>query len=259
MIRALIKKTFAAAGYTVSRIKKDPPPGVYQEDGLISIHDHAFVNDERFLRAYARGVESCGADYHWRWRVHVGLWAAAAAMTLEGDFVECGVNRGFLSSAIMTDLDWNRRDRIFYLLDTFQGIDEAQLSEQERRRGWAERNRRLLDNGFYVSGIESVERNFAEWRDVRLVQGVVPESLRHVESSQIAFLHLDMNAAAPEVAALTVLWDRLVPGAFILMDDFGYREYRHAHAGLAAFFESRSTRPLFLPTGQGLAIRPPGR
>ena len=39
-----------------------------------------------------------------------------------GDFVECGVNKGFLSSAIMEYLDWNSLDRGFYLLDTFAGL-----------------------------------------------------------------------------------------------------------------------------------------
>jgi hypothetical protein len=37
----------------------------------------------------------------WHRRVHVGQWAAACAAKLDGDFVECGVNRGFLSSSIM--------------------------------------------------------------------------------------------------------------------------------------------------------------
>ena len=55
--------------------------------------------------AYARGVIAVGSDYQWHWRVHVGLWAAFSASKLDGDFVECGVNRGFLSSAIMEDLD----------------------------------------------------------------------------------------------------------------------------------------------------------
>jgi hypothetical protein len=256
MIRAFVKELFARAGYTISRTKRPPPTGSYYEDGLLSIHDHGFVDDPRFLRAYARGVQSAGADYHWRWRVHVGLWAAAVALDREGDFVECGVNRGFLSSAIMNDLDWDRHGRTFYLLDTFRGMDETQLSEPERQRGWAERNRQLLENGFYVSGIEPVRRNFSEWRNVTLIEGSVPDSLRFVDSERIAFLHLDMNSARPEVAALEVLWDRLVPGALVLMDDYGYREYRHGRAGLGEFFERRAARALQLPTGQGLVIRP---
>lgn len=40
-------------------------------------------------------------------RVHVGLWAAQNAISIEGDLVECDVSRGFLSSAIMNYLNWN--------------------------------------------------------------------------------------------------------------------------------------------------------
>ena len=99
-------------------------PAAYAQDGLISVHSHAFMQDPAFIRAYARGVKAIGGidTYQWHWRVHVGLWVAKVAAGLEGDFVECGVNRGFLSSAIMEYLDWNSLDRGFYLLDTFAGL-----------------------------------------------------------------------------------------------------------------------------------------
>ncbi|MFO1082638.1 MAG: hypothetical protein U1E23_18685 [Reyranellaceae bacterium] len=62
-------------------------------------------DDEVFKQAYARGVQAAGRDYRWQWRVHIGLWAARHAAHPPGDFVECGVNRGFLSSSIMQMLD----------------------------------------------------------------------------------------------------------------------------------------------------------
>ncbi len=90
------------------------PPGVrYNQDGLISVHSTEFMTDPRFLKAYARGVRAAGEDYQWHWRVHVGLWASYHAVKLEGDFVECGVNRGALSSAILDYLNWNELDRRF--------------------------------------------------------------------------------------------------------------------------------------------------
>src|SRR5262245_12917174 len=82
----------------------------YNQDGLTSIHNADFMRDARFADAYRRGAAVAGNDYRWHWRVHVGLWAADHAAQLPGDFVECGVNRGFLSSAIMRYLDWNGLD-----------------------------------------------------------------------------------------------------------------------------------------------------
>ena len=112
--------------------------------------------DRAHATAYARGVIAVGSDYQWHWRVHVGLWAAFSASKLDGDFVECGVNRGFLSSAIMEDLDWDRLGKTFYLLDTFAGVDEEMISTSPHSEDEIQRNRRNLETGFYVRGVEGV-------------------------------------------------------------------------------------------------------
>lgn len=49
---------------------------------------------------------------------------------------------GFLSSAIMQFLDWDRLGKQFYLLDTFRGIDERYVSNEELVGGVMERARR---------------------------------------------------------------------------------------------------------------------
>jgi len=105
---------------------------VYDQDGLRSVHNHEFMGDPSFRKAYERGIRATGRDYQWHWRVHVGLWVATCASRLPGDFVECGVNRGFLSSAVMDYLDWDSLGKHFYLLDTFKGIDERFTSAQDK-------------------------------------------------------------------------------------------------------------------------------
>ena len=96
--------------------------GSYSQDGITSIHNHDFMSDPAFINAYDRGVKAAGKDYGWHWRVHIGLWAARTAVTLPGDFVECGVNAGFMSSSIMCDLDWNRRGKTFSCWIHFAGL-----------------------------------------------------------------------------------------------------------------------------------------
>jgi hypothetical protein len=113
--------------------------GAYDQDGLRSIHNHEFVDDPAFNAAYGRGVEAAG-DYAFHWRVHVALWAAATGAQVPGSFVECGVNRGFLSSAIMRHLDWNSRRETFYLFDTFAGLDERFVSDEEKQSGALAKN-----------------------------------------------------------------------------------------------------------------------
>jgi hypothetical protein len=234
----------------------DRGPDLYDEDRLTTEHNHQFTRDPDFIRAYERGVRAEGTDHRWRWRVHMGLWAAATASRLPGDFVECGVNRGFLSSAIMESLEWDRLGKTFWLLDTFAGVDESMLSPQELAVV-REHNRRLPD-GYYVDGAASVIANFAEWSNVRIIEGSVPGTLAGVQSEQVAYLHIDMNSTVPEIAALDHFWPILVPGAVVLLDDYAYFSFELQYAAVNAWAAERDVAVASLPTGQGLIIRPPG-
>jgi hypothetical protein len=228
----------------------------YDEDGLTSLHNHDFLDDPRFAEAYRRGAEAAGCDYHWRWRVHIGLWAASVAARLPGDFVECGVNSGFLASAIMQYLDWNSFDKRFFLLDTFSGIDPKMASPEEIEHGALERNRGHLESGFYVSSIESVRKNFAQWRGVHLIEGSVPHTLQRVTADRVAYLHIDMNCAEPEVAALEYFWDKLAPGAPVLLDDYAYVGFGLQKQAMDRLASRLGVQIASLPTGQGLLMRP---
>ena len=76
-----------------------------------------------------------------------------------------------MSSAIMESLDWDRTGKTFYLLDTFGGLPSFESKEE------FERNRRHIEEGFYVTNIDEVKANFAQWSNIRLIQGAVPETL----------------------------------------------------------------------------------
>lgn len=231
---------------------------MYDQDGLRSIHNHEFLTEPDFMRAYARGVQAARRDYQWHWRVHVGLWAARVAEGLPGDFVECGVNRGFLSSAIMSLLNWDKLNRTFFLLDTFSGLDKRYLSDEDRSIGVLERNEREIASGFYTFDIDEVRANFAEWVNTRIIVGSIPDTLPQVTAERIAFLHLDMNCSPPEVAAAEHFWSRLVPGAPVLLDDYAYHGYRSQKLAMDDFAQRHNVVILSLPTGQGLMIKPAG-
>ncbi len=251
-----VRRSIARALYALVRVAA---PVAYAQDGLISVHSHAFMQDPVFIQAYGRGVKAIGGidTYRWHWRIHIGLWAANVASQLEGDFVECGVNKGFLSSAIMEYLCWNSLDRDFYLLDTFTGLDERFLSDRERKGGALRKNAEKLESGFYVRGVDGVRANFAQWPRARIVEGTIPETLEQVTARQIAYLHLDMNCAPPEVAALAHFWERLVGGAPVLLDDYAYLGYTPQKLAMDEFARARGVTVCSLPTGQGLIIKPP--
>ncbi len=66
-----------------------------------------------------------------------------------------------------------------------------------------------------------------------------------------------MNNAAPEIAAATYYWDRMVPGAPILLDDYGFVTYEVQKKAFDDWAAERDVSILALPTGQGIIIKPP--
>jgi hypothetical protein len=252
-MKRLIRKALERAGYVV--FNTSGPYG-YARDGLFTMNNDHFRRDAAFRAAYARGVAaSHGFDPKMEWRVHVALWAASTAARVPGDFVECGVNAGFMSSAIMQSLDWRHANRKFYLIDTFRGPVLAQYSQREIDRGRAATAESALAAGAYVTDLERVRANFSEWPNAVVVEGAVPDVLDTVNIADVAFLHLDMNCALPERAALEFFWDRISPGGVVLLDDYAY----FGNESLAEAIDSTAARlgfrTLSLPTGQGLIVK----
>jgi hypothetical protein len=228
----------------------------YAQDGLYTVHNDAFRGEPAFRKAYARGIAaSAGFDPQFEWRVHVALWAARTALTAEGDYVECGVNAGFMSSAIMQSLDWNSIGRKFYLIDTFAGPVLTQYSAEEVAKNRRKIAEDTIADGGYVTDLDRIRANFSEWPSAIVTPGAVPEVLGKIEFGKVAFLHIDMNCALPEREALEFFWERLSPGAVVLFDDFAYAGYEAQREALAAVARARGHEILSVPTGQGVLIR----
>ena len=251
MLRQLVRKALGYTGYTVFNTRRH-----YARDGLFTFHNPQFHEDPAFQAAYARGVKaSQGVDPQIQWRVHIALWAAAIAVRVPGDFVECGVNAGFMSSAIMHRLHWGSLDKRFYLIDTFSGPPLGQYSREEVDRGRQRLAAEAMAAGAYVSDLERVRANYAEWPNAVVVPGVVPEVLSTLNIGAVAFLHIDMNCAYPERAALEFFWDRLSPGAIVLLDDYAYFGHEWQANAMDAATRSLGVEILTLPTGQGLIFK----
>ena len=68
MLKSLIRRGIELTGYTVHKIHQIEPvepvePDEYCQDGLRSVHNHDFMVDPDFCKAYERGVLACGQDY----------------------------------------------------------------------------------------------------------------------------------------------------------------------------------------------------
>jgi hypothetical protein len=251
MIKTFIKKALHRRGLRIINTRRR-----YDEDGLFTVHNDHFRRDPAFKAAYQRGVEANNnLEPHLEWRLHVALWAASSALGAAGDFVECGVNTGFMSSAIMARLNWGQVARRFYLIDTFAGPVLSQFSSDEIRDGRRKLAEDYVAAGAYETDLARVRANFAEWPNAVVVEGSVPDILPSVNTTSVAFLHIDMNCAYPERAALEYFWDRLSPGAFVLLDDYAYRGFENQTNAIDALARSLGFSVLSLPTGQGLIVK----
>jgi hypothetical protein len=257
-IKKNIRNIINVAGYDITRSQKQSakviinsfPPNIYDQDSLRTSHNHDFMNDSEFMKSYKRGVKACEEDYNMHWRVHVALWIASQAKNMEGDFVECGVNKGFLSSSIMSYVDWNSLKKRFFLFDTFRGIDENYMSDEEKKKGRLDFHKEM-----YSECYETVKKNFSEFNGVHIVRGSIPETLSLPvldDVEQVCFLSIDMNCVAPEIAAAEFFWNKMVKGAWALLDDYAYVGYDEQKKAFDAFARSKGIDILSLPTGQGL-------
>lgn len=235
------QQEFAAALQTITRIY----PRYFAMDMLVTMgRNMGFLEDAPFMRAINEEARS-DQDRSLIWRLHVLCWCAANALKLDGDFVECGVYQGFSTAVVAKYLRFNEQGRQWYLYDTFAGIPADQLNQGDRS-----------PEQFSAPGLfESVRQRFAGYPNVHVMRGRIPEVLSADAPTSIAFMHLDLNSAAAEVAALERLYDRMVPGGYLVLDDYGWYYYRQQKAEEDPFFHARGARVLELPTGQGLVIK----
>lgn len=234
----------------------------YNADGLAVWRKNTeFLRDPRFAESYARGIEPwrefrrenpADGDIDVEWRVHVVCWAASHAVKLPGDFVECGVRTGIFSLAAAHYVDFNTTGKSFYLFDTFAGIPEEQVNDEEQELGVAARQNERSGQDTY----EIAKSSFAPYPKANLVRGHVPDTLEDVEIERVCYLSIDMNIVAPEVAAIRHFWPKLSPGAPVIMDDYGWLNHAPQKEALDEFAEGVGCKILTLPTGQGLLLKP---
>jgi len=225
------------------------PAITYDQDGLTTVHNTGFMADPAFIKAEKAGAAT-GSWSQVHWRVHTMLWAASQCLHVEGDFVECGTNKGGFARAIVEYLDLSGTKRTFYLLDTFEGLADELLTDKEKAAGKKEHFQHE-----YSDCYAAVQKTFAGFPFVKIIKGMVPGTLPQVTSQQIAFLSIDMNCIAPEIAALNYFWDKVSTGGMIVLDDYAYVTCDLQYEAHNAWAAEKGIKILTLPTGQGLIVK----
>lgn len=214
--------------------------GLYAGDNLVAAgRNLGFLSDSTFQDAFSAVITADNpVGYAIMWRVHVFCWAARNGLSRPGDFVECGVASGALSAVMCRYLSFAEQGRTLRLFDAWDTDPRVDAS------------------AYGGNTLAHVRNMFASYPNVRLFPGYLPDSLTPAAlPERISFLHLDLNSAEAEIACLERLFERMSPGAILLLDDFGHSGYAASHRAETAWFSARGYAVAELPTGQGIVIR----
>ena len=221
-------------------LAEEAPDGLHAADNLVTIgRNNSMFDDESFVQAWRANIES-EVDEAVVWRRYVLACAAFHCVQLDGDFVECGANAGVGVKTVVDYLGGRQFPKQFWAYDLFEHSAEM-LNHAMPEHG----------PGLFAR----VQAKFEGYTQVHLVKGAVPGSLEGNSPERIAYLHIDMNQAPAEVAALDALFDRVVPGGIVILDDYEWLAYRQQKLAEDEWFDRRGYRVMPLPTGQGLVFK----
>lgn len=216
--------------------------GVFAGDNVVLLERNlGWRRNPRFMAAFRQHARS-PQEQSLELRLNTLAWAADHALHVPGDFVECGVFRGFSSAVICSYLEFAQIPRQFWLYDTFAGIPQDFDTENHPTRP--------VPNLY-----EDVVSRFRPYPNVRIVPGTIPDSFAGGAPEHIAYLHIDLNSSKSEIAALDALFERVSPGGVVVFDDYGWSWYATQQVAEDAWVAQRNHRILELPTGQGLLIK----
>lgn len=219
---------------------REQTPNLFAADDLITFGKSlSFSQDLPFMEAF-NALNPDRIEKAIVWRSYVLYWAARHGLDLDGDFVEAGCYKGTSARLICDLLKFGEQDRRYWLYDAFthwakDGEAGASVHSED------------LEN--------QVRSRFSDLPNVQIIPGMIPRSFDQGSPERIAFMHIDLNSVEAERATLECLYQRAVPGAFIVFDDYGFAAYWRQKVSADDFASAHGRLILELPTGQGLLIK----
>lgn len=213
-------------------------------DSVISANNKNFINNNAFKDSYNFAVNFVGEDFRIPFRVHQAIWAVSNSLSIEGDIVELGTGRGFIISSVLNYFQNSERfnDKNIILFDIFLKPSISGLGI-------------LNHEQYYANSYQSMKSKFDNYKNVKLIEGDIYNTLNNNIPKKIAFLHIDLNNADVELFSIKLLWNNLQKGAIILLDDYANAGHDEQFLEWNIFAESQNRIILTTPSGQGILIK----
>lgn len=165
---------------------------------------------------------------------------ARQALSLSGNFWECGVYKGGTAAILAELIRQGGAGKILRLFDTFEGMPETDGARDIHRQG-----------DFADTSLDSVKAHVGGDK-VSYHVGYMPASFSGLEGDAIAFAHIDVDIYRSMLDCFAFIWPRLSQGAMIVVDDYGSPTCPGARQAVDEFFADKPEVPLCLSTGQAV-------
>jgi O-methyltransferase len=171
--------------------------------------------------------------------------------SIEGDIVECGIAAGGNFALMMIGAP----TRTFWGYDSFEGIQLAGSKDTEQAGIGAithdtnvPSDQLLKSSGITAHSKQEVINNLTKWGlwdkvKTELVEGWVQKSMENNHPEKIAILRLDMDIYDPTKYVLSLLYDKISKGGYIIIDDWALTGVRLA---VEEFWKERGIDPKIL-------------
>ncbi|MFA5087875.1 MAG: TylF/MycF/NovP-related O-methyltransferase [Candidatus Omnitrophota bacterium] len=152
----------------------------------------------------------------------VNLYALAQKINeqgLPGDIVECGVWNGG-ASALMGAAGQDgpfARARTQWLFDSFEGLPKPKGRDGQRLEKYYFKG---LARGEQGNVVKIFEKLGVPLDNVKIIKGWLDATLPTATVDKIALLHIDTDWYDSVKVVLDYLYDKIVPGGFVVVDDF---------------------------------------
>ena len=172
---------------------------------------------------------------------------------IEGDFLECGVFKGFSSQLLrsLAEKLSNFNINNYFLIDSFEGLSDI-LEEDKPIEPNVYKNKK----GNLKANIEHVENLFNHYKDVNVIKGWIPEVFDLLdEKNKYKFVHIDVDLYQPTFDTLNYIYDKVVKGGIIITDDYNSPLFPGNQKAWEKYFNSKNIRTFSLPSGQAVVIK----
>lgn len=211
---------------------------IFAADNLITIgRNLGFLKEKEFSELANKHFIDDDLHSSIIWRIHILSWAMNHCKNLEGDFVEFGCYDGKVAKFLIEYIGFEQCKKLFFLYDIFDnppvGLGPKHSPE------------------LYDEVIEDLK----DFKFIKIIKGLLPESYVDNHPDKIAFAHIDLNSAETEIAVLEMIFDKITKGGIVILDDYGFSNFTESYDKEKFFFEDLGYKVAELPTGQGVIIK----